>query len=162
MHKYLSDAQNEIEATQIEAIKLVDALALAKLNPDMLTGTWGWITVQGFASAIEKIYSGCERTLDIIVKQIDQHPITRDESWHRQLFVRMSHSFEPIRPAVLSLETLGALNTLRSFRHRARNSYGSVLDYERVLEIAAEATLTPALLTSDLESLSDYLTASKN
>jgi hypothetical protein len=161
MHKQLAAAFREIEATHAEAGKLAAALELAKSNPDMLMSEWGWITVQGFASAIEKIYAGCERALEAVARHVDQHPIADGPSWHRDLLVRMANPFDVVRPRVLSAQTAEALDLLRSFRHRARNTYGSVLDIQRVLEIAADATVTPKLIEDDLISLSSYLSSSK-
>ncbi len=161
MHRQLADAHREMEATLFEAGKLAAALELAKANPDMLMGEWGWITVQGFASAIEKIYAGCERALAAVAKHVDQLPIADGPSWHRDLLVRMANPFNAVRPRVLSAQTAEALDVLRSFRHRARNTYGSVLDVQHVLEIAAEATMTPKFITDDLVSLSSHLSSSK-
>jgi hypothetical protein len=162
MDNRLSNAFMELEATNVEAANLVTALALAKENPEMLTGSWGWITALGFASAIEKIYLGCERALDVIAKQVDREPIVRNASWHRELLVRMSSPFGQIRPAVLSAATAEGLDQLRSFRHRARNTYGSILDVERVLEIAENAILVPKLLEDDLIALSTFLSQSNS
>jgi hypothetical protein len=159
MHERLIDASNELADVEIETGKLVDALALIRNRPDMFTDTMGWLAVQGVASAIEKIYGGCERILVLISKQIDRYPIDKTGSWHRLLILRMSHPFGDTRPAVLSAESAETIDTLRAFRHRERNSYGSAIDFSRVIELADETILAPALLRADLERLSAFLQA---
>ena len=157
MHELLIDASNELADVEVECSKLVEALALIQSKPDMFSDTMGWLAMQGVASAIEKIYGGCERTLELLAKQIDRFPIDKTGSWHRSLVLRMTHAFGDVRPAVLSSASEEALNTLRAFRHRERNSYGSTLDFGRVLELAEEAILVPGLLQADLAKLSIYL-----
>lgn len=120
----LVDALNELREVAIEAGKLKDALHSRKLPSETETPS-GWIGVLGFAAAIEKIYSGCERVLELIAKQLDEQPIPKSDDWHRQLLLRMRNEWPGIRPPVLGDETYRLLNDLRSFRHRQRNTYGS-------------------------------------
>ena len=96
-----------------------------------------------------------------VVKTVDGKTIGSDEGWHRTLLLRMSSPFGDSRPAVLSQETLAELDKLRSFRHRERNSYGSALIVDRVLELAADAVLAPAMLTADLRRLAVFLERGK-
>jgi hypothetical protein len=154
MHKLSLKAFDEIEATQLEASKLNLALELARNEPNMLAGSWGWITFQGFAAVIEKIYVGCERALDSIARNVDGSPIARGTAWHRDFLERMAKPYSTLRPVLLTSDTANILDVLRSFRHRARNTYGSVLDVERVLEIAHQATDIPKKLHADVVSLS--------
>jgi hypothetical protein len=95
--------------------------------------------------------------LEILSKQIDGHPIEKAGSWHRSLVLRMTHPFGDARPAFLSAASAETMNTLRAFRHRERNSYGSALDFDRVLELADEAILAPGFLQADLARLSAFL-----
>jgi hypothetical protein len=143
MHDLLIDATNELADVENETRKLADALALIRSNPEMFADTMGWLAVQGVASAIEKIYGGCERTMELLSKRIDGYPMEKTGSWHRSLVLRMTHPFGDARPAVLSAESAEVIDTLRAFRHRERNSYGSALDFDRVLELADEAILAP-------------------
>jgi hypothetical protein len=157
MRDLLNDAADELADVKVETEKLAEALALIRGSPDMFADTMGWLAVQGVASAIEKIYSGCERTMEILSRQIDGVPIEKAGSWHRSLVLRMTHSFGDVRPAFLSTESAETIDTLRAFRHRERNSYGSALDFARVLELADEAILAPSLLQDDLARLSGFL-----
>ncbi len=157
MHDGLIDAFNELDDVATETQKLLQALAMVRSTPEMMSGTMGWLAVQGIASAVEKIYGGCERAMERIAKQVDGNPIEKHQSWHRALIVRMSHPYGVIRPPFLSPVTAATLDALRSFRHRERNSYGTDLDYRIVLELADEAVLVQGQLTSELRNLSDFL-----
>jgi hypothetical protein len=117
----------------------------------------GWLAVQGLASAIEKIYGGCERAMAIVAKSVDGQAMEVGDGWHRALILRMANPFGASRPAALSAETVAELDKLRSFRHRERNSYGSALKGERVIEIAADAVLVPALMELELKRLAIFL-----
>jgi hypothetical protein len=151
----------ELTVISVEAQKLGGALAEVRGSPHLLDGALGWLAVQGLASAIEKIYGGCERVMLSVVKTVDGKAVRSDEGWHRTLLLRMSSPFGDSRPAVLSQETMAELDKLRSFRHRERNSYGSALIVDRVLELAADAVLAPAMLTADLNRLAVFLESGK-
>jgi hypothetical protein len=157
MHNGLIDAFNELDDVAVETQKLLQALALVRSTPEMMSGTMGWLAVQGIASAVEKLYSGCERAMERIAKQIDGNPIEKDQSWHRAIILRMSHPYGAVRPPFLSPLTAASLDAMRSFRHRERNSYGSDLDYRLVLELADAAVLVPGMLKSELQTLSAFL-----
>jgi hypothetical protein len=122
----------------------------------------GWLTVQGLASAIEKIYGGCERAMVIVTKSVDGKAIEAGDGWHRSLILRMANPFGASRPAAFSAETVAELDKLRSFRHRERNSYGSALKGERVIDIAADAVVVPALMASELKLLATFLEGKKS
>ncbi len=96
-----------------------------------------------FASATEKVYTGCERVMARIAALIDGAPLDRGEGWHVALLQRMANPYADIRPAVISDPCLTALNRLRAFRHRERNSYGLRLDPDIVRQRAQE--VEPAL-----------------
>ena len=144
-----------------EAEKLGIALKEIRATPQSLDGAMGWLTVQGLASAIEKIYGGCERAMAILAKSVDGQAIEAGEGWHRALILRMASPFGTSRPAVLSAETVAELDKLRSFRHRERNTYGSELRGARVLEIAADAVFVPLVMASDIKRLAVYLEEKK-
>jgi hypothetical protein len=153
----LAKALNELVAVNLEATKLGSALSEIRGRPQSLEGAMGWLAVQGLASAVEKIYGGCERIMLALAKNVDSKPVEADEGWHRSLLHRMSNPFGSTRPALLSTRTFAELEKLRSFRHRERNSYGSALIVERVLELAADAILAPQLLEADLKQLAEFL-----
>jgi hypothetical protein len=111
----LIDAFNELREISAEAGKLEEALNDREI-PTETESSAGWIRVLGFAAAIEKIYSGCERVLELVAKQVDGQSIPKSDDWHRQLLLRMKNEWPDIRPAVRGDETYKLLNDLRSFR----------------------------------------------
>lgn len=152
----LIDAFNELLEVERETEKLQQALSSSTF-PSGSGSAEEWIDVLGFASAVEKVYSGCERVLELISKQVDKQAISKSEDWHRQLLLRMRNEWPDVRPPVLSDETFRLLNDLRSFRHRQRNTYGSDLDSSRVAALAKEAILLPGMLRADVEALAASL-----
>lgn len=99
---------------------------------------------------IEKIYSGCERVMAMIASEVDGARLDRQEGWHITLLKRLSHPYPGIRGAVLSPETFKALDLLRAFRHRERNTYGIALDADIVLERSKQAAEAFGLFHADI------------
>ena len=94
-----------------------------------------------FASAAEKIYTGCERIMGRLAAEIDQSRVVHADGWHAALLRRMAHPFPGVRNAIISESCYALLDKLRAFRHRERNTYGVNLDFEIVVERAREAVL---------------------
>jgi hypothetical protein len=93
----------------------------------------------------------------IVAKSVDGHAVEAGEGWHRSLILRMANPFGAARPAALSAETVAELDKLRAFRHRERNSYGSALKGQRVIEIAAGTILVPEMMASEFRRLAAFL-----
>lgn len=84
-----------------------------------------------------------------IASEVDESPI-KGGDWHLTLLKRMANEFPGQRKAVITSTTFDALDKLRSFRHRERNSYGVKLDQEIVLERAEECLTAFSDFHSDL------------
>lgn len=158
----LLDALNELQDTAIEADKLAIAAKAYVTASTSYDEHIRRLVIQGLAGAIEKIYSGCERALEVIARDIDQKPIEKNAGWHRSLLLRMKNAVPGVRPAVLSDETYTKLDHLRSFRHRQRHTYGSDLRANSVLELVNEAVVLPKLVTTDIEKLASVLAWQKH
>lgn len=135
------DIENELTDIGREIEMLSSALAIFQGRSADVDPAWSWLAVQGLASGVDKIYTGCERVMAMIASDIDGARIEHGEGWHISLLKRMAHPFPDVRSAVISDETYRALDQLRSFRHRERNTYGLVLDTEIVVERANQTTL---------------------
>ena len=148
----MGDARDAIrdELTEIdrEAEVLVDTLEHmrgedgASLPPELYTA--------GLAKLTEGLYTGSERLLSVIAREIDRAPIDKSESWHRELLDRMASPFQN-RQAVLSPETVELLDMLRGFRHKVRISYSRTLDAEIVVERTEQAIKLAGLLRRDID-----------
>lgn len=66
----------------------------------------------------------------------------RSSSWHASLLSRMGAPVPGRRGPVLSPSLRAAVDGLRAFRHRERNSYTADLDLRLVMERADEALIT--------------------
>jgi hypothetical protein len=149
-------AIRELETLKTERDELVSALvALADAE---LPAALRSMACHGIASTIQQLYTGAERCLGVIATDLDQKPIQRqNDGWHRALLDQMVNPLPDVRPSVLSFGTFEVLEVLRSFRHVVRNTYGSLLDEARVLELAHEAVRLPDLLEADFLILASNL-----
>jgi hypothetical protein len=111
-----------------------------------------WRHTHVCGSAVEKIYTGMERIMSNLAKNLDGDPVGKgSESWHQALLVRMSSPFPGVRDRIVSVRTLALLNNLRAFRHRERNSYATTLDLEIVIERARDAIAAVEQLKSEIK-----------
>src|SRR5262249_53423423 len=115
-----------------------------------VTGQESWEAGHVCASATEKIYTGCERIMSQIAREVDSAPVAHAEGWHASLLRRMAHAFPGARKEVISDECYRQMDRLRSFRHRERNTYGTNLDFDIVVERSREAVAAFALFRSDV------------
>jgi hypothetical protein len=134
------DIDNELGDIAKESKMLADSVEIYRGSALGAEPAWIWLTVQGPASGVEKVYTGCERVMSKIAAEIDGAKVDPNEGWHVSLLKRMVHPFPGVREAVISEECFKELDRLRAFRHRERNSYGLVLDPEIVLERAVQAS----------------------
>lgn len=105
----------------------------------------------GLAALVESIYTGSERVLNLIAREVDGAPIPKSESWHRDLLARGRSSFGD-RVAVISPETAELLDHLRKFRHKVRNDYSLNLDLEIVMQRAEQTLELARRFVVDLEA----------
>ena len=127
----LTDIGNEVEMLSLG----VEVYGRLVVDADP---AWNWLAIQGLASGVEKIYTGCERVMEMITNQIDSAKIEHSDGWHISLLKRMAHPFPDVRGSVITPECFLALDQLRSFRHRERNTYGLSLDSKLVVERAVQ------------------------
>jgi hypothetical protein len=109
--------------------KLVAALESVEEGSDAYDGIIG-----GIAMNLQSAYTGIERILTAISKQVDD-VAPEGSQWHRNLLAQMVAASEN-RPAVLSPRTVADLRLLLGFRHIVRNAYSYTLDADKVLENA--------------------------
>lgn len=133
------DIENEFADVAREVDQLGLTLAAARDRRPDAGSHAEWELTHICASAVEKIYTGCERIMARIAVEIDGSPVGHAEGWHAALLRRMANPFPGVRGAVLSQDGLRLMDRLRAFRHRERNTYGINLDADIVLERAAEA-----------------------
>lgn len=65
------DIENELDDLAVEAKLLSEAADLYVTREQQEGAVWRWAYVQGSGSGVEKIYTGCERIMEMIASQID-------------------------------------------------------------------------------------------
>ena len=80
---------------------------------------------------LTQFYNGIENVLKRISKYQDV-PLPSGEKWHAELFDRFTTSGEEALPALFDETLAEEMRTYRAFRHVARSSYGTELDWERM------------------------------
>lgn len=71
---------------------------------------------------LHSFYSGVERFFELIARHVDDD-VPTSATWHRHLLQQMAAERPEIRPAVISQESVQALDEFRRFRHLVRNAY---------------------------------------
>lgn len=96
------DINNELANLAEEVALLAEAVEVYERGANNSERAWRWLAIQGLASGIEKIYSGCERVMNMIATEIDGAKVDRGDGWHLSLLKRVAHPYPGIRKAVIS------------------------------------------------------------
>jgi hypothetical protein len=152
----MRDDLTRIEQEMVNVRKEAAAMAagISAVNDEMLESPAGFLLVEGMASAVEKVFTGLERCLTFIARDIDKTANIKSDNWHAALLIQMSTPYGHVRPAILSQDLLARLDVLRAFRHRERNTYGFNLDAARIREIATSVSETLDLFSGAIADLS--------
>lgn len=118
---------------------------LARLETDQPT----LIEREALGAVLHSFYMGIESIMRSIAKAFDGG-VQKTEDWHRALISSMTAA-TPGRPALLSTSTAARIRAYLDFRHRFRNLYTDVLDWElmRPLVMGMRGALTE--FESDLD-----------
>jgi hypothetical protein len=147
------DLENELVDVGKEVDMLASGLVIFETSAADADPAWSWLAVQGLASGVEKIYTGCERIMAMIAADLDGARLEHSEGWHISLLKRMANPFPGVRAAVISEQTYKALDQLRSFRHRERNTYGLILDVDIVVDRANQTKQAFVEFRADVAAL---------
>lgn len=85
--------------------------------------------LESIAYQIHNLYCAAEDLLKIVASCFENN-ISSSSQWHSLLLQRMTVEIPGIRPALLSADSYGILNSLRGFRHFFRHAYGASIDYD--------------------------------
>jgi hypothetical protein len=89
------------------------------------------------ASFLHSFYTGIETVLKRIAMSMG-NPMTKSETWHRDLLDSMSRSAGG-RPAVISSPLRNKLKEYLGFRHMYRQAYSHRMKWERMKPLALES-----------------------
>jgi hypothetical protein len=152
MHATFVDIENEFSDIADEVAHLSRFLDRLTQSSPSAASQASWEAVHVCASATEKIYTGCERIMAQVAREVDDAPVAHSAGWHAALLRRMAHPFPGVRNAVISDECYRQMDRLRAFRHRERNTYGTNLDFDIVVERSREAVATFGVFHSNVRS----------
>lgn len=152
MHPSYVDIENELLEIQAEVNHLSSYLNHIDHQNLPTDDQERWKSALICASATEKIYTGCERVMARLAAEIDKSHVMHVDGWHISLLRRMANPYPGVRGVIISNVCYLALDKLRSFRHRERNTYGINLDYEIVVERASESVITFANFRNEIKT----------
>jgi hypothetical protein len=105
---------------------------------------------------LHDFYAGLERIFRHIAAAMDQS-IPSGPEWHRELLRQMNVTLPPIRPQVVSVQTIKTLDEYLRFRHVVQNIYTFEFDPERIEQLVQR--LRPAFerIQVELLAFADFL-----
>ena len=139
MSKNLINLEDDLADLGAETATLRELIKLYELDAATSNVTRELLSKSGLASSITKLYTGCEKIMEYLTKDVDNAPIGHsDGGWHATLLKRVAEPYQNVRTAIISRPLFDELDRLRGFRHRERTSYGRTLDGSIVAERAQE------------------------
>jgi hypothetical protein len=111
---------------------------------------------ESLALKLHNFYTGCERIFTRIAEFFNGGA-TASGDWHKRLLKGMSLDIEGVRPAVITQNTVAALEDFLAFRHRVRNIYGFELDSDRLTALVERVGKDYAGFRKDIVKFSGFL-----
>lgn len=118
----------------------------------------GAYNVDAAALSLHGFYSGAERILEWIARQVDG-ALPQGPAWHRELLGQMTLDVPGVRPPVLQKATAKQLEEYLGFRHVVRNLYTWELDTTKVKQLINRLPHTLPAVEKDLETFGRFLEA---
>jgi hypothetical protein len=114
--------------------------------------------IEAVALNLHSFYSGLERLFELLARHMDGVTLTGD-SWHRDLLHRMAMEIAHLRPAVLSPDSLAALDQFRRFRHLVRKLYTFNLAPEKLADLMPTLLPTWKMVQAELLAFAEFVDA---
>lgn len=95
-------------------------------------------------------YAGLERIFELIAGEIDGS-VPEGKTWHQDLLKQMTLELKQVRPAVISRQSMNALDEYRGFRHVVRNIYTFDLSPTRLAPLVDGISDTFGKIESELK-----------
>jgi len=112
----------------------------------------------GIALNLHSFYTGIERILEDIAREIDGSMPT-GQNWYRDLLVQMSVEVSSIRPLVIQRSSRNCLDEYRGLRHVIRNVYTFNLQPSRLRVLVEGLSQCYESLVQDFRRFCDFLEA---
>ncbi|HHY94936.1 MAG TPA: hypothetical protein GX513_07990 [Firmicutes bacterium] len=127
------------------------AMALARQRPEDQD-----LYLDSVALSLHDFYTAMERVFGHIASIVDG-ALPSGQDWHQELLRQMAGERPGVRPAVISEDTLLALDEYRRFRHVVRNIYAFQFDPVRLERLVNGLASALSRVRSELGSFADFL-----
>jgi len=108
------------------------------------------------ALSLHDLYSGLERIFRQIAATVD-NDVPSNQEWHRDLLRLMKDEIPGVRPAVLSSDSVSALDEYLWFRHVVRNIYAFSLIPDQIERLVNQFKGVFSQTRNELLSFADFL-----
>ena len=143
--------RKELENLERVVNRIEGAMAAARKRPKDQE-----FYLDSVALNLHDFYAGLERTFSYIASHVEKY-VPLGEDWHRELLLQMNVEVPGVRPAVLSAESVEALDEYLRFRHVVRNVYTFNFDLERIERLVERIRTCFKHVRSDLLAFANFL-----
>ncbi len=143
--------RKELENPERVVNRIEGAMAAARKHPKDQD-----FYLDSVALNLHDFYAGLERTFSYISSHVEQS-VPLGEDWHRELLLQMNVEVPGVRPAVLSAESVEALDEYPRFLHVVRNVYTFNFDPERIERLVERIRTCFKHVRSDLLAFANFL-----
>lgn len=112
--------------------------------------------LDSIALNLHDFYAALERIFHYIASHLEQS-VPSDGEWHRELLRQMNVEVPGVRPTVLSVESVWALDEYLRFRHVVRNVYTFNFDPERIERLVGQIRPCFEQVRSDLLAFASFV-----
>jgi hypothetical protein len=112
--------------------------------------------LDSIALNLHDFYAALERIFHYIASHLEQS-VPTDGEWHRELLRQMNVEVPGVRPTVLSVESVWALDEYLRFRHVVRNVYTFNFDPERIERLVGQIRPCFEQVRSDLLAFASFV-----
>ena len=139
---------------ELNSIQVVVETAISQIEKAQSSGDRDYALAAAFS--LQNFYTGVERVLEEIAKQVDLS-LPSGASSHKELLEQMGLNLPKVRPVVLRDKTLEQLQDYRGFRHVAIHRYGFELKLNRIQELVVSLPDCYKNFAADLQLFCDFL-----
>jgi hypothetical protein len=156
MTNVFEELSERIRGEVPELGRAVDRALRAWVHAQQMPGEYAYL--DSVALNLHGFYSGVERLFELIARHVDRS-LPGGDTWHRDLLYQMAGDLPEARPAIVSQETVQALDEFRRFRHVVRRVYTINLAPEKMASLLSALPTVWATLQAELIAFADYLEA---
>lgn len=112
--------------------------------------------IDSAALSLHDLYSGLERVFRQVAAVVENQ-VPSDQEWHRQLLRQMSVEQPGLRPPVISVDSVSALDEYLRFRHVLRNIYAFSFIPDQIERLVNQFKPVFVQVRSELITFAEFL-----